>query len=487
MEQLKNLNNMLNKKYKALIFDFDGTLFDTAELNFKAYRLAYFDLGIEITEEMFERTKGLSVYQFNNALGVECDVERLRELKSRYYSQMSIYASPNNYLINIIRNSNIPVALVTTARRCNIQPLLNKYGIEDSFCAIITQEDVENYKPSPDAYLLALNIISKTSGDYKILPSEVLAFEDSRAGFVAARQSGCDCVKIGVFQPDCIVDMTGGSNSKTKLIYRNNQLLVKKIATEKVAIEKLTKEFIFLKDNSDKYLIPVSEFDCVSDKDCAYYVMPYVFGGSFYEYQNKIGMFNEVIRRIAEFDLSDSFKIVDNKIDIRENAFNLYIASGSTFYKKYSYGETHNVQNYLSIIPEFVNDFRITRYHGDTTFENIIMSRMLGPILIDPVPYGNTFQGIAHDFSKLGQSLCGYEAIRDGKKFDYRIERKIFDEQARKYLTESEYKSLKFLTACLFFRRLKYQVIQNPSLVKVYGDIGFKLLKEFFHKEYSWI
>ena len=281
--------------------------------------------------------------------------------------------------------------------------------------------------------------------------------------------------------------MTGGSNSKTKLIYQDNQLLVKKIATEKVAIEKLTKEFIFLKENADKYLVPVSLFENVEER-YAYYLMPYVFGGSFYEYQNKIGMFGEVIRRIAEFDLSDSFEIIDNKNDIRENAFNMYIASGNMFYKQYSDGMLYyNTQNYLSMIPEFVNDFRITRYHGDTTFENIIMSRTLGPILIDPVPYGNTFQGIAHDFSKLAQSLCGYEAIRDRKKFDYRIERKIFDEQARKYLTESEYKSLKFLTACLFFRRLKYQVVQDSSLVKVYGDIGFNLLREFFNKEYSWV
>jgi phosphoglycolate phosphatase-like HAD superfamily hydrolase len=90
---------MESKTYKALAFDFDGTLFDTAKLNSQAYRLAYYDLGIEITEEQFERTKGLSVYDFNRALGVDCDVERLRELKPLTIRRCLTSASLTNTLL----------------------------------------------------------------------------------------------------------------------------------------------------------------------------------------------------------------------------------------------------------------------------------------------------------------------------------------------------------------------------------------------------
>lgn len=463
---------MVNKTYKALIFDFDGTLFDTEGLNFQAYRLAYYDLGIEITEEQFRRTKGLSVYQFNRAMGVDCDVERLRELKAKYYAEMSVWARPNKYLINIIRNARIPVALVTTARMRNIVPLLEKYELAGAFSVFVTQENVEHHKPHPEAYLKAIEQLG-------IAPEDVLAFEDSRTGFVAAREAGCDCVKIGEFRDNCIVDLTGGSNSRTSLLYHEGQLVVRKDARGEVNVEKLKKEFQFLAYNKHPYLVPIraGEF---SVPEVGSYTMPYVFGGSFYEYQNKIGMFPEVIRRVAEFDLQGS-AIVENKEEIRYKCFELYLIPGSSFYPGVIDSSAFDLN-----IPDFVNDFRITRCHGDTTFENIIMSRVLGPVLIDPVPYGNAVSGIVHDFSKLGQSLCGYEAIRDGREFDYRVERQIFDEQARKLLTESEYKSLKFLVACLFFRRLKYQINQNPALVKVYGDIGLRLLAEFRRGEYSW-
>ena len=107
-------------------------------------------------------------------------------------------------------------------------------------------------------------------------------------------------------------------------------------------------------------------------------------------------------------------------------------------------------------------------------------------LFIDPVPDGNAVRGLVHDYSKIAQSLTGYEAIRDKKEFDYTIERRIFDETARSYLQGNEYCSLKFHTACLLFRRLKHQIEQDPSLVEVYGNIAWQLLSEFAQSKYNW-
>lgn len=467
---------MVNKTYKALAFDFDGTLFDTAGLNFKAYRLAYFDLGVEITEEMFVKTKGLSVYQFNAAMGVECDVERLRDLKAKYYAEMSLYAQPNKYLIDIIRNATIPVALVTTARMCNIMGLLEKYELAGAFSVLVTQENVRNYKPHPEAYFRAIQQLG-------VEPEEVLAFEDSRPGFVAAREAGCDCVKIREFRDDCIVDLTGGSESRTRLVYHKGQLIVRKDAEDVQPTMRLENQCEFLKANEHPALVPVlRNFKTLN---CFYtYTMPYVFGPSFYEYQNKIGKFREVMERIYNFDMRDTVGSYTTHGDIRERCFEMYIRPGVEIYD--GIAQEKSVVGEASEIPDFVNSFRVTRYHGDTTFENIIMSRTDGIILIDPVPDGNAVTGLVHDFAKLGQSLCGYEAIRDGVSFDYTAERQIFDEFAFQVLTEDEYKSLKFHVACLYFRRLKHQVKQNPALVRPYGRIALQLLTEFKKGYYAW-
>ena len=474
---------MESKKYKALAFDFDGTLFDTAELNYKAYHLAYFDLGVEITPEMFARTKGLSVYEFNRAMGVDCDVEELRRLKARYYRTMSVYARPNSYLLYMIREARIPVALVTTARLTNILPLLQKYDLEGAFAVIVTQEDVEKHKPDPEAYNLAIKKLG-------IRAEDVLAFEDSRAGFVSARSAGLDCVQIRDFSSNCIVDMSGGSESRTELLwnYTERSLYVKKTSFTQQATKRLKNQFEFLQmmDGVGGY---VTVKDWGFGETRGRYSMPYIIGPNLYQYQNKIGVLEGVIDKLVESDLMDDYPL-RNEVDVAEECWKNYIEPGMVIYRHVGgqgklLGEGEYRFFAQTIDEDVIRDFRLTRYHGDATFENIIMSRTDGPVFIDPVPDGNVIHGIVHDFAKLGQSLYGYEAIRDGIAVDYAVEREIFQTAAKKHLLESEFKSLKFHIACLYLRRLKHQIYQNPALVIPYGDLALRLLREFQDGNYE--
>lgn len=457
---------MKTKSYDVLAFDFDGTLFDTAELNYRAYKLAYFDLGVEIDENMFRKTNGLSVYEFNQAMGVECDVERLRELKAQYYRDYVLYAKPNIYLIKLIRESKLKKILVTTARMCNIQPLLDKYNIFNEFDYIVTQEAVTKHKPDPEAYILAVDAI-------KADPERCLAFEDSRAGFVAARSAGLDCILVKDFHDDCILDMSGGSDAKTKLTFEEDNLVVRKYTDSQEGIIRLKRQYDYL--NSDLADCYVNVYGGSFSTTFGEYCMPYVIGVNFYAYQNKVKMFPEVIKKLIDFNTGTK---VWNTIDIRDLCFEKYIKPGVDIYNRFvTFNER---QPYPTINPDVnLKDFLIGNYHGDATFENIIIQRDGNIVFIDPVQDNNLVNGLLQDFAKLGQSLYGYEAIKRGEKFDYTIERKIFEQYAMRYLSEMELKSLKFHIACLYFRRLRHQCEQDPKLVKPYGDIAFSLLREF--------
>lgn len=472
LEEFKETTCGIAKTYKALCFDFDGTLFDTKKLNFKAYQLAYFDLGVTIDEDMFAKTDGLSVYDFNHAMGVDCNVEKLRELKAKYYAEMSYYAKPNQYLIDLISRTNLPTALVTTARLQNIKYLLETYDLH--FDVVITQEDVKKHKPDPEAY-------TKACQKLHLAPEDCLAFEDSRPGFVSARSAGLDCVMVKEFQKDCIRNMSGGSDATTKLLFTAGKLLVRKEAFG-------AKQALRLKNQCDKLLREqinddyISVIDHDEDKDWFMYDMPYRPAPSLYEYINKIKLLPELLRKLA----SPQGERTDNEQDVRQFCYDTYIIPGMKIYEQVTGKKLTPVYTDAKYIPKFVNNFRITNYHGDSTLENVLVERDQELLFIDPVPDGNAINGIVHDFSKVGQSLTGYEAIRDGKKFDYDFERHIFNREAQRLLTEEEYQSLKFHTACLLFRRLKHQVEQNPKLVKVYGDIAQQLLSEFAQQNYSW-
>lgn len=465
------------KRYKALAFDFDGTLFDTHRVNFEAYQSAYRDLGIEITQEQFERTHGKSVYDFNEILGVDCDVEKLRQLKSEYYKKSVLEARPNEYLIYVMRNCHLPVAIVTTARLRNIMPLLYKYGLADFVDVLVTQEDVQGrFKPDSYAYQLAFEQLGVEAKD-------VMVFEDEQVGIIAARNAGADVIKISKFHVNCIADISGGSDAHTRLFwgFRDCCPKVRKMAYGDARL-KLEEQCEFLRKQDYPFVkvLSYSEFENVYE-----YSMEFIPGMELYRHPNRTQLFARAMEIVAGVTRVGIYADSRYK-EIRKDCYETYIAPGMKIYEEVT-GDKKTIPFFSwEDIPELVCYFDYAPCHGDTTLENIMVSSDGQMYLIDPVPK-NVVSGRVHDFSKLLQSLYGYEKIRDEGECsaeEYAAEKDIFNDNARKFLSETEYNSLKFFTACLFFRRLKYQVRQNKDLVKVYGDIAFRLMDEFVKKDY---
>ena len=465
------------KRYKALAFDFDGTLFDTHRVNFEAYQSAYRDLGIEITQEQFERTRGKSVYDFNEILGVNCDVEKLRQLKSEYYKKEVLEARPNKYLIDVIRRCNLPVAIVTTARLRNIMPLLYKYELTEFVNVLVTQEDVHGrFKPDSYAYQLAFEQLG-------IEAKDVMVFEDEQVGIIAARNAGADVIKISDFHLNCIADISGGSDAHTRLIWGFRECCpkVKKFANGDARL-KLKEQCEFL-HKQDYPFVKVLSY--LGSENMYEYSMEFIPGTELYRHPQRTQLFSRAMEIVAE--VTRGCNCTESTYnEIRKDCYETYITPGMKIYEEVT-GDKKTIPfiNWEDI-PEFVCRFDYAPCHGDTTLENIMVSSDGQMYLIDPVPK-NVVSGRVHDFSKLLQSLYGYEKIRDeGKCSDeeYAVEKEIFNNNALKFLAETEYNSLKFFTACLFFRRLKYQVRQNKDLVKVYGDIAFRLMDEFANKNY---
>jgi HAD superfamily hydrolase (TIGR01509 family) len=78
-------------------------------------------------------------------------------------------------------------AVVSSASTWMVDKILSRLNLQEFFNIVITQEHVKKHKPDPEAYLLALEQLDLHS-------SEVLVFEDSNAGLIAASKAGCDAV-----------------------------------------------------------------------------------------------------------------------------------------------------------------------------------------------------------------------------------------------------------------------------------------------------
>lgn len=180
----------MRMKDKLVICDLDGTLFDTRNLNFSAYKFALAKFGFDLDKEyFFKECNGRHYKEFlpiimNNDL---THMEEVHALKKKAYSDFLDKAIENTHLFNIISSlkSTYYLAIVTTASRKNCEEILNKFKHLDLFDLIVSGEDVNNKKPDPEGFLKAIN-------HYKIKEEDCIIFEDSQVGILAASKTNAD-------------------------------------------------------------------------------------------------------------------------------------------------------------------------------------------------------------------------------------------------------------------------------------------------------
>ncbi len=169
--------------------DLDGTLIDTTEANYQAYKAALTEYGYELSRDYYiQNCFGHSYKDFLPAiLGADSSLlERVHEKKNILYKNCFCYAEVNFHLVNILTaiRSEYYLALVTTASKANVTNILQHFKLDYLFDAIVTQEDMSRNKPAPDCYI-------KTREKFGISPINTIIFEDSPVGMTAALGSGC--------------------------------------------------------------------------------------------------------------------------------------------------------------------------------------------------------------------------------------------------------------------------------------------------------
>jgi len=178
----------------TIITDFDGTLVDTFEANFRAYQKAFAENGIQLTEEKYRQCFGFRYDRFMQEMGVTDDniSNAIREAKKHYYPDYFQYLKPNTALIELIAGFKAmggKTAIASTARKENLMNVLNYLGIADHFNLIYAGSDVKEGKPSPEIYIKAMLALNSK-------PESTLIFEDSEVGIKAAIASGAKLIQI---------------------------------------------------------------------------------------------------------------------------------------------------------------------------------------------------------------------------------------------------------------------------------------------------
>lgn len=197
---------------QALLFDLDGTLADTERLGHRpAYNRAFKKLGLQfrwgpkLYRKLLKQPGGqerllhyLKRYQpelGEHQAAAEADphawTASVHDLKSRYFRRLvrrgRVPLRPGvARLMQEARTAGLRLAIVTSASRATLKPVLRHSlgpALLQQVELLVCGEDVENRKPAPDLYQLALARLG-------LAPHQCLAIEDSAMGLAAATAAG---------------------------------------------------------------------------------------------------------------------------------------------------------------------------------------------------------------------------------------------------------------------------------------------------------
>lgn len=175
-------------KIKAVIFDCDGVLFDTAQANRKFYNevLKHFSKP-SLTQEQFNNVHMMTVAEATFYLFPEMDdLSPVYEfLKQTRYNKFIPYMQMEEGLIPLLKaiKQRGWIRGIATNRTDTMEKVLITFNIKSLFEIVVTAMDVAKPKPDPEQLL-------KIMDHYSFNPDEIVFIGDSIFDQKAAQAAG---------------------------------------------------------------------------------------------------------------------------------------------------------------------------------------------------------------------------------------------------------------------------------------------------------
>lgn len=149
---------MARSGLRAVLFDWDGTLVDSASASFRAYVALFGSFGIRFGREQFERSYSPNWYVTYEAVGLPKD--KWDEADERW---LRLYALETSGLLpgardalGRLRSRGLAQGLVSSGSRERVASDLVRLDVDAFFSVVVCGGDTENRKPHPEPLLVAL-------------------------------------------------------------------------------------------------------------------------------------------------------------------------------------------------------------------------------------------------------------------------------------------------------------------------------------------
>lgn len=173
--------------YSTILFDFDGTLTNSLDLWVQAFQLTFARFDQNHSEDViiakcFYRPFADVTAEFNVPF---------QEFQTHFQTELwKSFENPGLFpgVMEILEDASklgTKIGLVTSSSRNVVERALESMSIRNYFSAVITANDIRNFKPHPEPVLLALSLMKQE-------PANTIFVGDSTADILAGHAAGTD-------------------------------------------------------------------------------------------------------------------------------------------------------------------------------------------------------------------------------------------------------------------------------------------------------
>ena len=185
-------------KYKAVLFDMDGVIFDTERLYLECCGPAAEKFGFDGIEDACLQCVGLTDEATHQMLyeiyGQDAPLEdffeeAVRVFMARYEAEGLRVKTGVREILTWLHENKIPTALASSTEIDIVKEELAGAGLDTFFDVIVGGDMAERSKPAPDIFLKAAELLGCD-------PSDCIVIEDSYNGIRAAAAAGTKPIMV---------------------------------------------------------------------------------------------------------------------------------------------------------------------------------------------------------------------------------------------------------------------------------------------------
>jgi len=184
-------------RFRAVIFDLDGVLWDGEPLYHEAFNVVLAPLGHRVSEDDYNQVIGQSVeacweWMWERFKLAEPPASFLPAYDRAVLQLLEQPVEPLpgvRSLISELKRLGVPIAVASASLRAWVDATLRGLALEEAFDATVSASEVESAKPAPDLYLTAAARLG-------VAPERCLAVEDTLAGVRSAKAAGMFAVQL---------------------------------------------------------------------------------------------------------------------------------------------------------------------------------------------------------------------------------------------------------------------------------------------------